>query len=111
MAFVDCTDHPKAPAAAGPMWLIDPVIEVIRPLPPLAAGGFFSTGRVSAVLFPAFLWLASVVPARQRPAWTGSFMAVQALNAAPTVGQTVPVKVSQLLGSPDSSTRTGVSGR
>ena len=27
MAFVDCTDHPKVPAAAGPMWLIDPVIE------------------------------------------------------------------------------------
>jgi peptide deformylase len=27
MAFVDCTGHPKAPDAAGPMWLIDPVVE------------------------------------------------------------------------------------
>ena len=27
MVFVDCTGHPKAPRAAGPRWLIDPVIE------------------------------------------------------------------------------------
>jgi hypothetical protein len=37
-------------------------------LPPLASGGFLSVGRFSAVLFPAFIWLASrsrrlIVPA------------------------------------------------
>jgi hypothetical protein len=72
--------------AAFPVWrrfgLAYAVFILINILPPLAAGGFFSTGRFSAVLFPAFLWFASVVPARHRPAWTGSFMAVQALNAA-----------------------------
>ncbi len=55
---------------------------LINILLPLAAGGLFSTGRFSAVLFPAFIWFASVVPPAQRPAWIGSFMAVQALNAA-----------------------------
>jgi len=72
--------------AAFPVWrrfgLPYAVFILINILPPMAAGGFFSTGRFSAVLFPAFLWFASVVPPRHRPAWTGSFMAVQALNAA-----------------------------
>jgi peptide deformylase len=27
MVFVDCTGHPKAPAAVGPLWLVDPVVE------------------------------------------------------------------------------------
>jgi hypothetical protein len=71
---------------AFPVWrrfgLPYAVFILINILPPLAAGGFLSTGRLSAVLFPAFFWLASVVPVRQRSAWTGSFMAVQALNAA-----------------------------
>jgi hypothetical protein len=71
---------------AFPVWrrfgLSYAVFILINILPPLAAGGFFSTGRFSAVLFPAFLWFASVVPRRHRPAWTGTFMAVQALNAA-----------------------------
>ena len=26
VAFVDCTGHPKAPDAQGPMWLVDPVL-------------------------------------------------------------------------------------
>jgi peptide deformylase len=26
MAFVDCTGHPKAPDAQGPLWLVDPVL-------------------------------------------------------------------------------------
>ena len=73
-------------ATAVPVWrrfgLPYAVFILINILPPLAAGGFFSTGRFSAVLFPAFLWLASVVPARHRPAGSASFMAVQALNAA-----------------------------
>jgi hypothetical protein len=55
---------------------------LVNMLPPLAAGGLLSAGRFSAVLFPAFVWLASVVPLRHRPAWLTSFMAVQAFNAA-----------------------------
>ena len=51
-------------------------------LPPLAAGGLISAGRFSSVLFPAFIWLASAVPAGHRPAWLVSFGAFQALNAA-----------------------------
>ena len=27
MAYVDCTGHPRAPDAQGPLWLIDPVID------------------------------------------------------------------------------------
>jgi hypothetical protein len=54
---------------------------LINILTPLAAGGLLSTGRLSAVLFPAFIWFAAVVPARQRPGWIGSFMAIQALVA------------------------------
>jgi peptide deformylase len=26
MAYVDCTGHPKAPDATGPVWLVDPVV-------------------------------------------------------------------------------------
>jgi hypothetical protein len=58
------------------------VFILINILPPLAAGGLMSAGRFSSVLFPAFVWLASAVPERHRPAWLASFMAVQAFNAA-----------------------------
>ena len=58
------------------------VFILINILPPLAAGGFLSAGRFSSVLFPSFVWLGSVLPARQRPAWIASFMAGQALCAA-----------------------------
>jgi hypothetical protein len=51
-------------------------------LPPLAAGGLLSAGRLSSVLFPAFIWLGAAVPARHRPGWLVSLMAVQSLNAA-----------------------------
>jgi hypothetical protein len=55
---------------------------LVNILPPLAAGGLLSAGRFSAVLFPAFIWFASVVPARHRSAWIVAFMAIQAFNAA-----------------------------
>jgi hypothetical protein len=58
------------------------VFILVNILPPLAAGGLLSAGRFSAVLFPAFIWFASVVPARQRSAWLVGFMALQAFNAA-----------------------------
>jgi hypothetical protein len=57
------------------------VFIVLNILPPLAAGGFLSAGRLSSVLFPAFVWFATAVPDRHRPAWLASFMAVQAFNA------------------------------
>ena len=58
------------------------VFILINILPPLAEGGMLSAGRFSSVLFPAFVWLAGAVPARQRTGWIASFAALQALNAA-----------------------------
>jgi hypothetical protein len=58
------------------------VLILVFILPPLAAGGLVSAGRFSSVLFPAFIWLAAVVPPKHRPAWLASFAAFQALNAA-----------------------------
>lgn len=57
------------------------VFVLINILPPLAAGGLLSAGRFSSVLFPAFIWFASVVGERYRAAWLNAFMALQALNA------------------------------
>jgi hypothetical protein len=51
-------------------------------VPPLMAGGVLSMGRFTSVLFPIFLWLAAVIPARQRPAWTIAFAIGQGLAAA-----------------------------
>ena len=39
-------------------------------------------GRLSSVLFPAFIWFATAIPARQRSGWLATFMAIQAFNAA-----------------------------
>jgi hypothetical protein len=58
------------------------VFILINILPPMAAGGMLSVGRFSSVLFPAFIWLAAVVPVRHRSGWLASFMAVQAFGAA-----------------------------
>jgi hypothetical protein len=57
------------------------VFILINLLPPLAAGGLMSVGRFSSVLFPVFIWAATVIPDRHRPAWLAGFMALQALNA------------------------------
>jgi Gpi18-like mannosyltransferase len=54
----------------------------INILPPLVMGGLMSIGRMTAVLFPAFLWLgASVAPARMR-ALIAAFCVFQGLMAA-----------------------------
>lgn len=55
---------------------------LINLLPPMAAGGMLSIGRVSSVLFPAFVWFASAVPERHRAGWLASFMAFQAFGAS-----------------------------
>jgi hypothetical protein len=55
---------------------------LVNIVPPLASGGLLSTGRFSAVLFPAFVWLASALSPTQRYGCIASFAAVQAFNAA-----------------------------
>lgn len=44
------------------------VLLVLNLAPSLASGGWLSVGRATAVLFPVFLWLAAVLPARHRTA-------------------------------------------
>lgn len=44
------------------------VLLVLNLAPSLASGGWLSVGRATAVLFPLFLWLAAVLPARHRTA-------------------------------------------
>jgi len=58
------------------------VFILVNILPPMAAGGLLSIGRLSSVLFPAFIWFAAAIPARQRSGWLATFMAIQAFNAA-----------------------------
>jgi hypothetical protein len=50
-------------------------------LPPMAAGGMLSMGRVTAILFPVFLWMGSTVPARHRMAWVTLFACLQGFVA------------------------------
>jgi hypothetical protein len=54
----------------------------INILPAMAIGGLLSAGRFSAVLFPAFIWLAAAVTANHRSALIATFAALQAYNAA-----------------------------
>jgi len=53
----------------------------INIIPALADGGLLSAGRFSSVLFPAFIWLATAIPSRQRAAWIAAFAALQAFGA------------------------------
>jgi hypothetical protein len=57
------------------------VFILVNIIPPLAAGGLLSSGRFSSVLFPAFVWVATLVGDRERSGWLTSFMTLQALNA------------------------------
>ncbi len=58
------------------------VFMLINIVPALATGGLLSAGRFSAVLFPAFIWMATAVPANQRGGWIATFAAMQAFCAA-----------------------------
>ena len=73
-------------AAVWPVWrrfgIAFAAFILITRLPPLMTGGFLSAGRLSCVLFPAFVWLAGAVAPRQRTAWIVSFAMLQALTAA-----------------------------
>ena len=55
---------------------------VVNILPALSSGGLLSAGRFSSVLFPAFIWLATAVPAGHRAGWIATFAAMQAFAAA-----------------------------
>ena len=55
---------------------------LINVIPPLLMGGLLSMGRVTSVLFPAFVWLGSRIPASHRTAWLTGFAMLQALCAA-----------------------------
>jgi hypothetical protein len=54
---------------------------LLNVLLPLSIGGLLSMGRVTAVLFPVFLWLGAAVPARHRTSWLVGFAMMQALCA------------------------------
>jgi len=58
------------------------VFTLVNILPPLMIGGMMSIGRMTSVLFPAFLWLGSVVPPRYVPAMIAVFCTIQGLVAA-----------------------------
>lgn len=51
-------------------------------IPPMLAGGLLSVGRLTSVLFPAFLGLALLVSPRARSAWIAAFAMGQALTAS-----------------------------
>jgi hypothetical protein len=53
----------------------------INVLLPAVMGGVLSMGRVTATLFPLFLWLGAAVPRAQRTAWLLAFGMWQALFA------------------------------
>lgn len=60
------------------------VFILINILPAVLTGGvtLTSAGRVSAVLFPAFIWFAGAVPRHHRPGWLVAFASLQAFIAA-----------------------------
>jgi len=60
----------------APAWSIYILINM---LPPLFAGGFLSMGRLSSTMFPLFLALGAMLPARTVPAVITSFALLQGL--------------------------------
>jgi hypothetical protein len=57
------------------------VLVLVNVVPPLAAGGVLSMGRVTATIFPLFLALAAIVPPRAVTALVTAFAVGQALVA------------------------------
>jgi hypothetical protein len=58
------------------------VFMAINLIPPLTTGGLLSIGRVTAAMFPMFIWLAAAIPARHRAAWLTAFALLQGWGAA-----------------------------
>ena len=63
----------------GPAWALFVLASV---LPPLFAGGLLSMGRLTSTLFPLFLALASLLPARAAVACAAAFGVLQGFAAA-----------------------------
>ena len=57
------------------------VLIAVLVLPPLLVGGTLSFGRLTSILFPLFMWLATVVPERHRPAVMIAFAMLQGFAA------------------------------
>jgi hypothetical protein len=53
----------------------------VNVIPPVLIGGVLSMGRITATLFPLFLWLGASVPRSRRTAWLIAFAMLQALFA------------------------------
>ena len=58
------------------------MLVAVNIVPPLLMGGLISMGRVTSVLFPTFVWLATAIPQTQRGAWIAVFAMLQAMCAA-----------------------------
>jgi len=58
------------------------VFVLVNLLPPLIAGGLLSMGRLTSTLFPLFLALAAILPARAVPGWAAAFGIGQGFCAA-----------------------------
>lgn len=63
----------------GFAWGIFVVVNVALPV---FAGGVLSMGRLTSTLFPLFLALAAILPARAVPSWAAAFGVMQGLGAA-----------------------------
>jgi hypothetical protein len=57
------------------------VLAAVLVLPPLLMGGSTSMGRLTAIVFPMFIWLASVLAAERRKALMVVFATIQGLAA------------------------------
>ena len=57
------------------------VFILLNLLPPLSAGGMLSMGRVTAVIFPMFLWMGAAIPPHHRMGWITCFAVLQGFLA------------------------------
>jgi Mannosyltransferase (PIG-V) len=55
---------------------------LVNLIPPVFAGGALSMGRVTSTLFPLFIALAALIPARAVPSWAACFALLQGFVAA-----------------------------
>jgi hypothetical protein len=57
------------------------VLTAVLVLPPVLMGGSTSMGRLTAIVFPMFIWLAMALPAERRKALMVGFATIQGLAA------------------------------
>jgi hypothetical protein len=57
------------------------VLLAVLVVPPLLVGGTLSFGRLTSMMFPLFIWLATVVPVRHRTAVMIVFALLQGFAA------------------------------